>query len=124
MAAEAGVTDVGVPRGGQRMGMIVTSTGLLFATAKDGHDPRLRRRNRRRAVDRRCCRAARKALPAMYESNGRQYLVVGATTGLTWGKASREGGPWTQGDGEPNGPSAYVAFALPERPAAGSAAAQ
>ena len=54
-------------------------------------------------------------IPAMYQINGRQYLVVCATTGLTWGKASREGGPWTQADGEPNGPSAYVVFALPER---------
>ena len=31
----------------------------------------------------------------MYEANGRQYLVVCATTGLTWGEI-REGGPWTQ----------------------------
>ena len=123
MAAEAGVTDVGVPRGGQRMGMIVTSTGLLFATAKDGHV---------RAYDAETGEVlwtgvlprGSEGLPAMYEANGRQYLVVGATTGLTWGKASREGGPWTQGDGEPNGPSAYVAFALPDRPAAGSAAAR
>ena len=36
----------------------------------------------------------------MYEVNGRQYLVVCATTGLTWGPKSREGGPWTQGDTE------------------------
>jgi quinoprotein glucose dehydrogenase len=123
MAAEAGVTDAGVPRGGQRMGMIVTSNGLLFATAKDGHV---------RAYDAETgdvlwtgvLPRGTEGLPAMYEANGRQYLVVCATTGLTWGKASREGGPWTQGDGEPNGPSAYVAFALPERPAAGSAAAK
>jgi quinoprotein glucose dehydrogenase len=122
MAAAAGVTDVGVPRGGQRMGMIVTSTGLLFATAKDGHI---------RAFDAETgdvlwtgeLPRGSEGLPAMYEVDGRQYLVVGATTGLTWGKASREGGPWTQADGEPNGPSAYVAFALPEKAASPSAAA-
>jgi quinoprotein glucose dehydrogenase len=121
MAAEAGVTDVGVPRGGQRMGMIVTSTGLLFATAKDGHV---------RAFDAETGKVlwtgalprGSEGLPAMYEADGRQYLVVSATTGLTWGKASREGGPWTQADGEPNGPSAYVTFALPERAARPSAA--
>ncbi len=39
-------------------------------------------------------------------------------------RSSREGGAWTPADGEPNGPGAYVAFALPERPAAASAAAQ
>jgi hypothetical protein len=49
--------------------------------------------------------------------------VVCATTGLTWGKASREGGPWTQSDGEPNGPSAYVVFALSEKAPVPSAAA-
>ena len=123
MAAGLGVTDTGVPRGGQRMGMIVTSTGLLFATAKDGHV---------RAFDAETGAVlwtgslprGSEGIPAMYEINGRQYLVVCATTGLTWGKASREGGPWTQADGEPNGPSAYVVFALPERPAAASAAAR
>ena len=60
----------------------------------------------------------------MYEVNGRQYLVVCATTGPDVGQASREGGPWTQADGEPDGPGAYVVFALPERPAAASAAAR
>jgi quinoprotein glucose dehydrogenase len=123
MAAGLGVTDTGVPRGGQRMGMIVTSTGLLFATAKDGQV---------RAFDAEtgavlwtgALPRGSEGIPAMYEINGRQYLVVCATTGLTWGKASREGGPWTQADGEPNGPSAYVVFALPERPAAASAAAR
>ena len=123
MAAGLGATDTGVPRGGQRMGMIVTSTGLLFATAKDGHV---------RAFDAEtgavlwtgALPRGSEGIPAMYEINGRQYLVVCATTGLTWGKASREGGPWTQADGEPNGPSAYVVFALPERPAAASAAAR
>jgi quinoprotein glucose dehydrogenase len=114
MAAELGASDTGVPRGGQRMGMIVTSTGLLFSTAKDGNV---------RAYDTRTgdvlwtgeLPRGTEGLPAMYQINGRQYLVVSATTGLTWGKASREGGPWTQADGEPKGPSSYVVFALPER---------
>jgi quinoprotein glucose dehydrogenase len=105
------------------MSMIVTSTGLLFATAKDGHV---------RAHDAATgdvlwtgdLPRGAEAMPAMYAINGRQYLVVCATTNLTWGKASREGGPWTAADGEPSGPGAYVVFALPERPAAGSAPAQ
>ena len=120
MAAGLGAADTGVPRGGQRMGMIVTSNGLLFSTAKDG---------KVRAYDAETGNVlwtgdlprGSEGIPAMYSVNGRQYLVVCATTGLTWGKASREGGPWTQADGEPNGPSAYVVFALPERRAPGSA---
>jgi quinoprotein glucose dehydrogenase len=104
------------------MGMVVTSTGLLFATAKDGHV---------RAYDAETgdvlwtgdLPRGAEAMPAMYAIDGRQYLVVCATTNLTWGKNAREGGPWTPADGEPNGPGAYVVFALPERPPAGSAGA-
>ncbi len=36
LASAQGGAASGVPRGSQRMGMIVTSTGLIFATAKDG----------------------------------------------------------------------------------------
>ena len=114
MAAELGATDTGVPRGGQRMGMIVTSTGLLFATARDG---------KVRAFDAETgdilwmadTPRGTEGLPAMYQIDGRQYLVVCATTKLTWGKESSESGPWTSTDGPSTGPSAYVAFALPER---------
>ena len=92
--------------------MIVTSTGLLFATAKDG---------KVRAYDAESGKIlwtaelpqGTEGLPAMYEINGRQYLVVCATTGLTWGPRSREGGPWTQTDMESGGKGGYVVFALP-----------
>ena len=62
-----------MPRGGLRMGMIVTSTGLLFATAKDGNV---------RAYDAdtgavlwtgRLPRGA-EGLPAMYQVDGRQHI--------------------------------------------------
>jgi quinoprotein glucose dehydrogenase len=120
MAAESGATDTGVVRGGQRMGMVVTSTGLLFATAKDGHV---------RAYDAETgdvlwtgdLPRGAEALPAMYAIDGRQYLVICATTNLTSGKSSREGGPWTPADGEPKGPGAYVVFALPANSAPSSA---
>jgi quinoprotein glucose dehydrogenase len=123
MAAALGATDTGVPRGGQRVSMIVTSNGLLFATALDGHV---------RAFDAETGNVlwtgdlprSPEGIPAMYSVNGRQYLVVCATTALSWGNNSREGGPSTPAVGDPGGPGAYVVFALPERPAAGSAAAQ
>jgi quinoprotein glucose dehydrogenase len=112
-ATKAGLPDVGMPRGAQRQGMIVTPTGLVFATAKDGHV---------RAYDADTgdilwtgdLPNGNEGLPAMYEINGRQFLVVCATTGLTWGRASREGGPWTQANGMPP-QSAYVVFALPDK---------
>ena len=112
MAAEQGGADAGVPRGSQRMGMIVTSTGLLFATAKDG---KVRAYS---ADDGKILWSAdlphgTEGLPAMYEVGGRQYLVVCATTGLTWGPKSREGGAWTQGDVGSGAKGGYVAFALP-----------
>ena len=112
LAADQGGAESGVPRGSQRMGMIVTSTGLLFATAKDG---------KVRAYDAESGKIlwtaelpqGTEGLPAMYEISGRQYLVVCATTGLTWGPRSREGGPWTQTDMESGGKGGYVVFALP-----------
>jgi quinoprotein glucose dehydrogenase len=109
--AEGGA-DAGVPRGSQRMGMIVTSTGLLFATAKDG---KVRAYS---ADDGKVLWSAdlpqgAEGLPSMYEVNGRQYLVICATTGLTWGPKSREGGAWTQTDMESGSPGGYVVFALP-----------
>ncbi len=114
LAAEQGGADAGVPRGSQRMGMIVTSTGLLFATAKDG---KVRAYS---AEDGKILWTGElpqgtEGLPSMYEVDGRQYLVVCATTGLTWGPRSREGGPWTQTDTESGAKGGYVVFALPEQ---------
>jgi quinoprotein glucose dehydrogenase len=116
LSAAEGGGDSGVPRGSQRMGMIVTPTGLLFATAKDG-------KVRAYAADdgqilwTGDLPHGAEGLPAMYSVNGRQYLVVCATTGLTWGPLSREGGPWTQGDNVSTSTAkgAYVVFALPEK---------
>jgi quinoprotein glucose dehydrogenase len=94
------------------MGMVVTSTGLLFATAKDG---KIRAYS---ADDGKVLWSAElphgtEGLPAMYEVSGRQFLVVCATTGLTWGPKSREGGTWTQGDVSAGAKGGYVVFALP-----------
>jgi quinoprotein glucose dehydrogenase len=113
MAAELGGADAGVPRGSQRIGLIVTNTGLLFATAKDG-------KVRGYSADNGKMRSAdlpngTEGLPAMYDVNGRQYLVVYATTGRTWGPKSREGGTWTQGVVGSGARGGYVAFAIPDQ---------
>jgi quinoprotein glucose dehydrogenase len=114
-ATKLGLTGTGVPRGTQRNGMIVTSTGLVFATAKDG---------RLYAFDARDGRVlwsgqlpmGTEGLPAMYVLDGRQYLVVNATTPLTWGTKSRESGI---GSSLPTGKGGYVVFALPKQPTGG-----
>jgi quinoprotein glucose dehydrogenase len=117
IATSLGATDHGVPRGGNRTGMIVTSSGLLFATSRDG---KVRARDAKTGDVLWTGDLPRgtEALPAMYQVDGRQYLVVSASTNLNFGKVSRESGPWTDADGPAPGPSAYIVFALPDQRAA------
>ncbi|WPP49187.1 outer membrane protein assembly factor BamB family protein [Catalinimonas niigatensis] len=101
--------NTGLPRGSQRNGMIVTSTGLVFATARD---------SRIYAFDADTGEelwvgelpTGTEGLPAMYAVNGRQYLVINASTPPTlWGHQTKK---------DENESStlqrAYVVFALPE----------
>jgi quinoprotein glucose dehydrogenase len=118
-AASEGAKDTGVFRGGERRGMVATSTGLLFAGAPDG---------KVRAYDQETgavlwtatLPAASEGIPAMYQVNGRQYLVVSASTPFSSGRRMSGGGTPLPGDSTApaNGTKGYVAFALPERTAA------
>ncbi|MPZ20372.1 MAG: PQQ-binding-like beta-propeller repeat protein [Luteitalea sp.] len=100
-----------MPRGSQSLGMIVTSSGLVFAPAKDG---------KIRAYDADTGDVLWTAdlpngpegIPAMFEVNGRQYLVVCATTPLTWGRQSTERDEMAEGP-EARTKGGYVVFALP-----------
>jgi quinoprotein glucose dehydrogenase len=108
-AGVEGGESTGVPRS-QRHGMIVTSTGLVFSTARDGRVYALD------ADDGRTLWSAElpmgtEGLPAMYQVNGRQYLVVTATTPLVWAGESQPA-PSAAGASRPQG--GYVVFALPE----------
>jgi Glucose dehydrogenase len=109
-AAREGGKDTGVPRGSQRQGMIVTSTGIVFSTARDGRFYAFD------ADDGSVLWSAElpmgsEGLPAIYEVNGKHHIVLNATTPLTWGLNSREGGI---GSPEPLGKGGYVVFALPD----------
>ncbi|HTU68157.1 MAG TPA: PQQ-binding-like beta-propeller repeat protein [Steroidobacteraceae bacterium] len=108
-ATKAGGKDDGVPRGSQRMGMIVTSTGLVFSTARDGvlyaFDAETGDVLWKYALP-----MVAEGLPAIFEVGGRHYIVVNATTPHTWGLDSRESGI---GSPEPLGKGGYVVFGLP-----------
>ena len=110
--AKAGGRGTGVPRGSQRQGMIVTSTGIVFSTARDGVFYAFDAENGEVLWSYKLPMAT-EGLPSIYEIDGRHYIVVNATTPHTWGLASRESGI---GSAEPLGKGGYVVFALSAKP--------
>lgn len=105
-AAAEGGTDTGVPQA-QRNGMIVTSTGLVFSTAKDGkiYAFDAETGEERWSGD---LPTGTEGLPALYEVGGRPYLVVTATTPLEWGRQN------SAGTEDPRPQGGYVVFSLPQ----------
>ena len=109
-ASEEGAKNAGVFMA-ERHGLIVTSTGLIFVATTDG---------RVRAHDEETGAVlwtanlpfGSEGLPAMYESNGRQFLVVPASS-----RINSRGGHLRPGETpQPEtGTRSYVAFALPQR---------
>jgi quinoprotein glucose dehydrogenase len=112
-AAAEGGRDTGVPRGAQRLGMVVTSTGLIFAAARDG---------KIRAYDADTGAIlwtgdlphGAEGMPTMYAIDGREYLVVGATAKLVWGRKALGGSEaWVASEAGSPEPGGYIVFALP-----------
>ncbi len=109
-AAAEGAKNAGVFMA-ERHGIIVTSTGLLFVATTDG---------KVRAHDEETGKvlwtgnlpAGSEGVPAMYEVNGRQFLVVPASSRINTGGGHRRPGEQVA---EPTGTPGYVAFALPRR---------
>jgi quinoprotein glucose dehydrogenase len=101
-ALREGVHDTGAI--GLRAGMVVTSTGLVFLT---GGDAKMRAydADTGKVLWTASLPGQSRGIPAMYQVNGRQYLIVNAT--------SAQGGAAPASD-QARG---YVAFALPEKPA-------
>ena len=102
-AVAEGGSNTGFPR--IRTGIISTATGLVFQA---GGDRKLRAYDAETGtvVWTGDLPAGSQGIPAMYEVNGRQYLLINATQG-----AGRGSGAPTAPD---DNPRAYVAFALPE----------
>ena len=98
-----------MPRGSQRQGMIVTSTGIVFSTARDGRFYAFDADNGD-VLWSAPLPMGTEGLPAAYQVKGRTYIVVNATTPSTCGLNSRESGI---GSAEPLGKGGYVVFAVP-----------
>jgi quinoprotein glucose dehydrogenase len=89
--------------------MIVTSTGIVFSTGRDGVLYAFDADNGEVLWSAELPMGT-EGLPAAFRVKGRTYLVVNATTPRTWGLNSRESGI---GSPEPLGKGGYVVFSLP-----------
>jgi quinoprotein glucose dehydrogenase len=113
-AAKEGGKNTGMLAGGERVGMVVTTTGLVFVTAKDG---------KMRAFDEDNgdeiwtykMPAGLTGLPSIYEARGREYLVVGSGSPPVFGlrRGARGFGENVATMDQAN--LGYIVFALPRR---------
>jgi quinoprotein glucose dehydrogenase len=105
VAMKDGKTDAGAVNGSQRKGIVVTSTGILFCTGKGGKLYAYDEDNGKLLWQTNLSYESN-AQPIMYTINGKQYLVVNATSqfGRDSFNHSREAGARARG---------YVAYALP-----------
>ncbi|CAL1516293.1 PQQ-binding-like beta-propeller repeat protein [Chitinophaga sp. MM2321] len=94
--------ETGIPSGQQGKGMVVTATGLLFATCLDGRIYAYDEDNGDMLWSTKLPRVP-EGIPAMYEIGGRQYLVICATGAvLDKSKSDKEV------------PRGYMVYALPK----------
>lgn len=105
LAAEMGDEKTGVQET-IRNGLLVTSTGLVFSNAKDGRVYAFDAETGEELWSHEIPGGiGSQGIPTMYRVNGRQFLVLSASTPLVWMRRTPEPGNPTRG---------YVAFALPE----------
>lgn len=96
--------SAGFPSGLQRKGMVITSTGLIFATCQDGKVYAYDADNGDVLWGSQMARNT-EAMPAMYEVDGRQYLII-----PDMGKTIDE-------DLAEKTPPGYIVYALPQKAA-------
>jgi quinoprotein glucose dehydrogenase len=112
-AVKEGAKDAGVFMA-ERHGIIVTATGLLFIASTDGK-VRAHDEETGKVLWTADLPAGSEGLPAMYEANGRQFLVVPASSRINTGGGHQSPGS-TAPVSEPRSPLAgYIAFALPRK---------
>jgi quinoprotein glucose dehydrogenase len=104
--------NTGLPRGSQRNGMIVTSTGIVFSTARDRKIYAFDADNGKELWAGNLP-ADTEGLPSMYQVNGRYYIVVSATIPPAyWGRQPKGTGNDAKNSA---GKKGYVVFALPKK---------
>ena len=96
----------GAPGGTQRKGMIITLTGILFATAKGGKVYAFDVDNGNILWETTLDHESN-AQPSMYTLNGKQYLVINATSDFTPDSYDHSKKPGAL-------PKGYVVYALPD----------
>ncbi len=101
-----GDPNLGAPGGVLRKGMVVTSTGLVFATAKGGKLYAFDAESGDMLWDYTLSHEAN-AQPSMFRVDGKQYLVVNASSNFARDSYDHSKNP----DALPKG---YVVFALPD----------
>ncbi|PSL03299.1 PQQ-binding-like beta-propeller repeat protein [Cecembia rubra] len=97
----------GAPGGVLRKGMIVTSTGIVFSTAKGGKLYAIDADNGEILWEETLSHEVN-AQPSMYVLDGRQYLVINATSNFARDSYNHSKKPGAL-------PKGYVVYALPER---------
>ncbi|MEP6714709.1 MAG: PQQ-binding-like beta-propeller repeat protein, partial [Terriglobia bacterium] len=110
MAAAQGAKNTGA-FDAQHHGIIVTATGLIFVAASDGKLQAFDE-NTGKVLWTKTLPASSEGIPSMYEVNGRQYLVVPASSTTNPG-----GGHLAPGEKKvvPAVNRSYVVFALPRK---------
>jgi quinoprotein glucose dehydrogenase len=97
----------GAPGGVLRKGMVVTSTGVVFATAKGGKLYAFDGENGNILWEETLSHESN-AQPSMYTLNGKQYLVINATSNFakdSYNHSKKEGAL----------PKGYIVYALPDK---------
>jgi quinoprotein glucose dehydrogenase len=101
---KVGVDGLGFPGGSSNKGMVVTASGLLFATSRDGHIYGYDADSGKKIWSYDLQRDNPNGVPAMFEKNGRQYMVV-VSCGPLLDKTKKE----------EDVPRGYLVFALPKK---------
>src|SRR5215216_6186039 len=119
-AEKEGAKNTGMLRA-QRQGMVVTSSGVLFCTGKDGKVYAFDAENGKQLWSYELPTGT-EGIPAMYEINGKHYLAICASTPLRFGRQAEEqqnaGAPGAAPPTPPPSGSSkgsYIVFALPDK---------
>lgn len=105
--AAKGVRNTGVPEGGERRGIVVTSTGLIFVNTRDSTIRAYDAEDGKELWNAKLP-AGTEGLPSLYEVRGKEYLVVPAAAPEIGGR----GTPIVSTKGMAK--RAYVVYALPK----------